>query len=134
MQSDNKKSIKDIPTEAQKTTLDLKRQLQELTKKLSDLQTEHSFVCAQLALKEETKVEQESSASDSRITQLTLELGAQRQSNENLKKQFQELFSSFATYRAGHLKNSIELNVKEKRENVSVQNNAGSVQGFTSPN
>jgi hypothetical protein len=32
------------------------------------------------------------------------------------------------------LKNSIELNVKEKRENSSVQNNAGSVQVFTSPN
>ena len=134
VQIDNKKSIKDIQTEAQKTTLDLKRQLQELNKKHSDLQTEHSFVCAQLALKEETKVEQESSASDSRITQLTLELGAQRQSNESLKKQFQELFTSFATYRAGHLKNSIELNVKEKRENASVQNNAGSVQVFTSPN
>ena len=133
VQIDNKKSIKDIQMEAQKTTLDLNKQLQELTKKHSDLQTEHSFVCAQLALKEEIKVEQESSASDNRITQLTLELGTQRQSNENLRKQFQELFSSFAAYRAGHLKNSIELNVKEKRENSSVQNNAGSVQIFTSP-
>ena len=133
VQIDNKKSIKDIQMEAQKTTLDLNKQLQELTKKHSDLQTEHSFVCAQLALKEESKVEQESSASDNRITQLTLELGTQRQSNENLRKQFQELFSSFAAYRAGHLKNSIELNVKEKRENSSVQNNAGSVQIFTSP-
>ncbi len=67
--------------EAQKTTYDLKRQPQELTKKHSDLQTEHTFVCAQLTLKEETKVGQESSASDNRITQLTLELHSDKVSS-----------------------------------------------------
>jgi hypothetical protein len=33
VQIDNKKTIKDIQSEAQKTTQDLKRQIQELTKK-----------------------------------------------------------------------------------------------------
>jgi hypothetical protein len=46
VQIDNKKVIKDIQNEAQKTTKDLKKQLEELTKKHSDLQTEHSFACA----------------------------------------------------------------------------------------
>jgi hypothetical protein len=55
VQIDNKKAIKDIQTEAQKTTYDLKKQLHELTKKHSDLQTEYSFACAQLTLKEATK-------------------------------------------------------------------------------
>jgi hypothetical protein len=68
VQIDNKKTIKDIQNEAQKVTNDLKKQLEELTKKHSDLQTEHSFACAQLTLKEETKVGQESNASANKIT------------------------------------------------------------------
>ncbi len=132
---DNRKTIKDIQAEAQKTTTsnDLKKQLEELTKKHSDLQTEHSFACAQLTLKEETKVGQESNASANKITQLTLELGEQRQNNEDLRKQLQELFANFTAYRAGHLKNSLELDVKVKRDSDSVRNNAGSDRISTSP-
>ncbi len=86
MQIDNRKTIKDIQNEAQKTTNDLKKQLEELNKKLSDLQTEHSFACAASTLKEETKIGQEPAASANKITELTLELGEQRKSNEDLRK------------------------------------------------
>ncbi len=109
MQIDNKKTIKDIQNEAQKTTNDLKRQLEELNKKHSDLQTEHNFACAALTLKEKAKVGQESIASANKITQSTLELGEQRKNNEDLRKQMQELFANFTAYRSGHLKSSIEI-------------------------
>ncbi len=133
VQIDNKKTIKDIRNESQKVNKDLKRQLDELTKKYSDLQTEHSFTCAALSMKEEIKGGQESDASVNKITQLTLELGEQRRSNEELRKQLQELFSNFTAYRAGHLKSSIESDVKEKREGDSTRNNVGSDRISTSP-
>jgi hypothetical protein len=67
-------------------------------------------------MKEQAKVGQESAASANKITELTLELGEQRKHNEELRKQMQELFASFTKYRAGHLKTSIEFDVKEKRK------------------
>ncbi len=73
VQIDNKKSIKEIQNESQRIANDLKKQLDELTKKYSDLQTEHSFACAALAMKEEIKVGQETNASAHKVTQLTLE-------------------------------------------------------------
>jgi hypothetical protein len=102
VQIDNKKNIKDIRNESQKVNKDLKRQLAELNKKYSDLQTEHSFTCAALNMKKDIKGVQESDASINKITQLTLELGEQRKSNEDLRKQLQELFTNFTAYRAGH--------------------------------
>ncbi len=86
-----------------------------------------------LNMKEEIKVGQESNASANRITQLTLELGEQRQNNEDLRKQLQELCANFTAYRAGHLKSSIESDVKEKWDGDSTRNNAGSDQISTSP-
>ncbi len=133
MQIDNKKTIKDIQNESQKATDDLKKQLEELTKKHNDLQTEHSFASAALALKEENKIGQESAASANKITELTLELGEQRKSNEDLRKQMQELFANFTAYRVGHLKSSIESDVKGKRYGNSVRDKAGSDQIPTSP-
>jgi hypothetical protein len=133
VQIDNRKTIKDIQNESQKATNDLKKQLEELTKKHNDLQTEHSFASAALALKEENKIGQESAASANKITELTLELGEQRKSNEDLRKQMQELFANFTAYRAGHLKSSINSNVKAKRDGNSVRNNAGSDRISTSP-
>ncbi len=62
-----------------------------------------------------------------------MELGEQRRSNEELRKQLQELFSNFTAYRAGHLKSSIESDVKEKRDDDSTRNNAGSDRISTSP-
>ncbi len=111
----------------------MKRQLEELTKKHSDLQTEHDFTCAALTLKEETKVGQESAASANKITELTLELGEQRKSNEELRKQMHKLFANFTAYRAGHIKSSIVSDVKAKRDGDSVRNNAGSDRISTSP-
>ncbi len=133
MQIDNKKTIKDIQNEAQKSTNDLKKQLEELTRKHSELQTEHSFACAQLTLKEETKIGQEFNVSANKITQLTLELSEQRQCNKDLRKQLQELFTNFTAYRAGHLKSSIESDIKEKRDGDSIRNNVGSDRISTSP-
>ena len=72
-------------------------------------------------------------ASANKITQLTLELGEQRQNNEDLRKQLQELFANFTAYRAGHLKSLIEGDIKEKRDCDSVKNNVGSDRISTSP-
>ncbi len=63
VQMDNRKTIKDIQNEAQRSANELRRQLDELTKKHSDLQTEYNFARAALALKEKAKVGQESAAS-----------------------------------------------------------------------
>ena len=90
------------------------------------MQTEHSFACAALTLKEETKIGQEPIASANKITELTLELGVQRKNNEELRKQMHDLFANFTAYRAGHLQNALESDVKEKRDADSVKNNAGS--------
>ncbi len=43
VQIDNKKTIKDIQNEAQRSANELRKQLEELTKKHSDLQTEYNF-------------------------------------------------------------------------------------------
>jgi hypothetical protein len=133
VQVDNKKSIKEIQNESQRIANDLKKQLDELTKKYSDLQTEHSFACAALAMKEEIKVGQETNSSTHKVTQLTLELGDQRKCNEDLRRQLQELFANLTAYRAGHLKNSIEIDIKEKRDCDSIRNNVGSERISTSP-
>ncbi len=111
----------------------MKKQLEELTKKYNDLQTEHSFANAALALKEENIIGQESAASANKIKELTLELGVQRKSNEDLRKQMHELFANFTAYRAGHIKSSIKSDVKAKRDGDSVRNNAGSDRISTSP-
>jgi hypothetical protein len=111
---DNNKTIKDIQNEAQRSANELRKQLEDLTKKHNDLQTEYNFARAALTLKEQTRVGQESAASVSKITELTLELGEQRKYNEELRKQMQELYANFTEYRAGHLKDSIEIDVKEK--------------------
>jgi hypothetical protein len=87
---------------------ELRKQLDDLTKKHSDLQIECSFARAALTLKEQSKIGQESTASANKITELILELGEQRKNNEELRKQMQDLFASFTEYRAGHLKDSIE--------------------------
>ncbi len=84
-------------------------------------------------IKEENKSGQESAAIVSKITELTLELGVQRKNNEDLRKQLQELCANFTAYRAGHLKSSIESDVKEKRDGDSTRNNAGSDRISTSP-
>ncbi len=86
VQVDNKKNIKDIRNESQKVNKDLRNQLAELNKKYNNLQTEHSFTCAALSMKEDKGV-QGSDASVSKITQLTLELREQCKSNEELRKQ-----------------------------------------------
>ncbi len=104
VQIDNKKTIKDIQNESQKVNNDLKRQLDELNKKYSDLQTEYSFACATLNMKEENKVGLEADANVSKITQLTLELGEQRRNNVDLRKQLQDLCVNFAAYKAGNLR------------------------------
>ena len=87
VQIDNKKNIKEIRNESQKVNKDLRNQLAELNKKYNDLQTEHKFTCAALSMKEGIKEVQESDASVSKITQLTLELGEQRKSNAELRNQ-----------------------------------------------
>jgi hypothetical protein len=116
VQIDNKKTIKDIQNEAQRSANELRKQLEELTKKHSDLQTEYNFARAALTLKEQSKIGQDSATSANKITELTLELGEQRKSNEELRKQMHELFVNFTEYRAGRLKDSIEQDVKEKRK------------------
>ena len=134
VQIDNKKNLKEIRNEAQKVNKDLRNQLAELNKKYNDLQTEHKFTCAALSMKEGIKEVQESDANVSKITQLTLELGEQRKSNEELRKQLQELLTNFTSYRAGHIKSSIENDIKDKRDSISTRNNAGSDRISTSPN
>ena len=133
VQIDNKQSIKEIQNESQRVANDLKKQLDELTKKYSNLQTEYSFACAALAMKEEIQVGQDTNASTHKVTQLTLELGEQRKNNEDLRKQLQELCANFTAYRAGQLKNSIEIDIKGKRDGDSIRNNAGSDRISTSP-
>ncbi len=85
-------------------------------------------------MKKGIKEVQESDASISKITQLTLELGEQRKSNEDLRRQLQELFTTFTAYRAGHLKSAIESDIKDKRDGDSTRNNAGGDRISTSPN
>ena len=82
----------------------------------------------------------DSVASDNKITQLTLELGEQRQNNVDLRKQLQDLCANFAAYKAGNLKILIEKDIKEKREGDlrcspgdATKNKAGRNQISTSP-
>ena len=132
VQEDNRKNLAEIRNESQKVNKELTRQLDELNKKYSDLQTEHSFACAALKMKEDSKGVQESDESGGKITQLTLELGEQRKSNQELRSQLNELVSNFASYRAG--KNPIESVSRKECEGDSTKNNAGSDRISTSPN
>jgi len=126
VQMDNRKNLADIRNESQKVNKDLMKQLDELNKKHSELLTEHRFTCAALKMKEDSKGVQESDESVGKITQLTLELGEQRKSNQELRGQLNELVLNFASYRAS--KNPI------KSDSDSTKNNAGSDRISTSPN
>jgi hypothetical protein len=116
VQSDNKNNIKEIKNEAQKNATDLKRQLDAMNKKYIELQTEHNFARAELALKEHINPGQETTANSSKITELTLELGEQRKINEDLKLKLNALLVNFTQYRAGHLKSSLVRDVERKKE------------------
>jgi hypothetical protein len=83
-------------------------------------------------MKEDSKGVQESDESVGKITQLTLELGEQRKSNQELRCQLHDLFLNFASYRAG--KNPIESVLRKEGEGDSTKNNVGSDRISTSPN
>ncbi len=51
LQQDNKKVLRDIKSETSQETKELRKQLETMSKKHADLQTEHNFTSAALALK-----------------------------------------------------------------------------------
>jgi hypothetical protein len=116
VQSENKNNVKEIKNEAQRNATDLKRQLEAMNKKYNELQTEHDFARAALTMKEQVNTGQETTANSANITELALELGEQRKTNEDLKLKLNELLANFTEYRAGHLKSSIEQDIEKKNK------------------
>ncbi len=94
----------------------MKKQLEALNKKHMDLQTEFSFTSAALTLKSKMEIPKDSNADTSKITELTRQLGDQRKHNEELEKQLHELLESFSNYKAGHLRDQLDMDHKDKKD------------------
>ncbi len=71
----NQRVIRDIKSEAPQETKELKKQLEALSTKHADLQTEFNFTSATLALKTKMETPKDSNSDTSKITELTRELG-----------------------------------------------------------
>jgi hypothetical protein len=116
LQKDNKKVIRDIKSEASQETNELRKQLETLSKKHMELQTEFNFTSASLALRTNMETLKDSNLDTSKITELTRELGEQRKRNEELEKQLHELLESFSNYKAGHLRDRVDAGLKDKKD------------------
>jgi hypothetical protein len=82
VKKDNQGVVRDIMDESLRNTKELKRQLDELNKKYTQLQTEHAFTTAELSMKNQLKEDRVAEEDTGKITALTLELGEQRKMNE----------------------------------------------------
>jgi uncharacterized coiled-coil protein SlyX len=117
LQKDIKRVIRDIRSEASQETKELKKQLEALNKKHTDLQTEFTFTSAALTLlKNKMENPKDSNSDTSKITELTRELGDQRKHNEELEKQLHELLESFSNYKAGFLWDQLDTSLKDKKD------------------
>jgi hypothetical protein len=115
--ADNKNVFRDIKkSEASNEAKELRKQLETLNEKHADLQTEHNFTSAALlALKNKMNGAKDTSTNTTKITELTMELGEQRKLNEDLQKKSRELLEGFTSYKARHLKDQLDTDVKGKR-------------------
>ncbi len=116
LQQDNKKLLRDIKNEAAQEAKELRKQLEILNKKHADLQTELSFTSAALTLKNKMGTQKGVNLDTLKITELTRELGEQRKSNDELEKQLHELLESFSNYKAGHLREQLDTDFKDKKD------------------
>jgi hypothetical protein len=116
LQKDNKRVIRDNKSEASQETKELKKQLEALNKKHTDLQTEFSFTSAALTLKNKMEIPKDVNSDTLNITELTRELGDQRKHNEELEKQLHELLESFSNYKAGHLREQLDTDLKDNKD------------------
>ncbi len=116
LQKDNKKILREIKSEASLETKDLNKQLEDLNKKHADLRTELNFTSVALALKNKMQTPKDMNSDTSKITELTMELGEQRKSNEELQKQLHELLEIFSHYKAGHLRDQLDADTKERKD------------------
>jgi hypothetical protein len=94
LQKDNKRVIR--KSEVSHETKELKKQLEALNKKHTELQTEFNFTSASLALKTKMEASKDSNSDTLKITELTRELGEQRKHNEELEEQLRALLESFS--------------------------------------
>jgi hypothetical protein len=120
----NQGVVRDIMDESLWNTKELKRQLDELNKKYTQLQTEHAFTTTELSMKKQLKEDKLAEEDTGKITTLTLELGEQRKMNAALKSQIQTLLASFSEYRAGHLKEQVELTISEKKKDSTTKDDS----------
>jgi hypothetical protein len=124
VKKDNQGVVRDIMDESLRNTKELKRQLDELNKKYTQLQTEHAFTTAELSMKKQLNEDKVAEEDTGKITALTLELGEQRKMNPALKSQIQTLLASFSKYRAGHLKEQVELTISEKKKDSATKDDS----------
>jgi hypothetical protein len=124
VKKDDQGVVRDIMDESLRNTKELKRQLDELNKKYTQLQTEHAFTTAELSMKRQLKEDKVAEDYTEKITALTLELGEQRKMNAALKSQIQTLLASFSEYRAGHLKEQVELTISEKKKDSATKDDS----------